>query len=126
MDSFPPPPALVKLYRMVEDSKSAFCRKHEECALAMMLVALCIASFLCVLDLLGYTSAHIFILSVLLSTTLCDAYYVIWRLLQVEALQMRDTWIQILGQRFSRLSAFRQGNLAKSSMIREPLWFPRG
>ena len=126
MDYFPPSPALVKLYRMVEDSKSAFCRKHEQYVLAMILVALCIGSFSCVLDLLGYTSARIFILLALLSTTLCGAYYIIWRLQQVEALQMREAWIQILAQRFPRLSAFRRGNLVKSSVIREPLWFPRG
>ncbi|KAB8207519.1 hypothetical protein BDV34DRAFT_191842 [Aspergillus parasiticus] len=126
MDDFPPPPVVVKLSRMVEESKSAFCRKHEECALAMMNVALCIGAFLCVFDLLGYTLAHIFILFALLSTAICDVYYTIWRFQQVEALQMREAWIHTLEQRFSRLSAFRRENPVKSSAISEPLWFPRG
>ncbi|KAE8313998.1 hypothetical protein BDV41DRAFT_576127 [Aspergillus transmontanensis] len=126
MDDFPPPPVVVKLSRMVEESKSAFCRKHEECALAMMNVALCIGAFLCVFDLLGYTLAHIFILFALLSTAICDVYYTIWRFQQIEALQMREAWIHTLEQQFSRLSAFRRENPVKSSAISEPLWFPRG
>ncbi|KAB8263031.1 hypothetical protein BDV32DRAFT_146822 [Aspergillus pseudonomiae] len=126
VENFPPPSALMKLSSMVEDSKSPFCRKLEEFVVTLMLIILCVGALFCVFDLLGYTSARIVILFALLSATFWDACYIIFRFQQVEALQLREAWIHILEQRFSRLFAFRRGSFVKPSTIGEPLWFPRG
>ncbi|KAB8230881.1 hypothetical protein ETB97_003242 [Aspergillus alliaceus] len=125
VDQFPPKPALVELSVTIENSKSAFCRKHEECVIGMMLLALCVGSCSCIFDLFGYTWAHRFILLALLSTTLCNIYYTLWRFQQIEALEKREAWLRVLEERFPRLSAFRLRNVAGLFTIRENLWFPR-